>query len=97
MSETFRALLLEQVDGRTEPRLTELDLDRLPPGEVLLWQGSPKEAMRLLPTQVWTLRGLSAANEASVRAEVEAAGVQVAGTAPDPEAWLGFLLRSGGG
>lgn len=63
----------------------------------VLWQGSPRDAMRLLPTQVWTLRGVSATNEGPVRAGVESVGVEVAATAPDPEAWLGFLLRSGGG
>lgn len=36
MSETFRALLLEESDRKVHGRLAELDLDRLPPGEVLV-------------------------------------------------------------
>lgn len=37
MSETFRALVLEQAEGgRTQGRIAELPLDRLPPGEVLV-------------------------------------------------------------
>ena len=35
-SQTFPAVLLEQADGRTEARLVDLDVDRLPPGEVLV-------------------------------------------------------------
>jgi acrylyl-CoA reductase (NADPH) len=34
MTETFRALLLEQVDGRTTARVTELPVGDLPPGDV---------------------------------------------------------------
>ncbi|MFO1075043.1 MAG: acryloyl-CoA reductase [Geminicoccaceae bacterium] len=36
MSETFRALLLEETDRKVHGRLAELELDRLPPGEVLV-------------------------------------------------------------
>ena len=36
MSDTFRALLLEQEDGRTTARLAELPVDDLPEGEVLV-------------------------------------------------------------
>lgn len=36
MNETFRAVLLDQKDGRTEARLAELTVDELPPGEVLV-------------------------------------------------------------
>jgi acrylyl-CoA reductase (NADPH) len=36
MSETFRALLLEQADGRTVSRLADLPLEALPAGDVLV-------------------------------------------------------------
>lgn len=36
MSETFRALLLEEADGRTTARLAELPVETLPAGEVLV-------------------------------------------------------------
>ena len=36
MSETFRAILLEQADGATTARLAELPVDELPPGDVLV-------------------------------------------------------------
>ena len=36
MSETFRALLLEESERRVQARMAELSLDRLPPGEVLV-------------------------------------------------------------
>ncbi|MEK0084780.1 MDR family oxidoreductase [Benzoatithermus flavus] len=36
MSETFKAVLLEQADGRTTARLADLPVENLPPGDVLV-------------------------------------------------------------